>query len=378
MKLPALLMPVTVLVLSACNHPTPTNPPPIAGSGDEPRLITVAEFADRQVTGVAVSPTGRVFVNFPRWSDRYDGAVAEVLPDGSVVDFPDRRWNSYHRTENEDVDTTFVCVQSVVADNRNRLWVLDPGAPFFEGPIRGAAKLVCIDLDADRVVRVIPFDEAAAPTGSYLNDVRVDTARNVAYITDSGLGALLVVDLSTGQTRRVLVDHPSTKAEPDVVPVIGGKEWRGPDGNVPPIHADGIALTRDGEHLYYHALTGKRLYRIPTDALLRFRDDPDRLAGYVEDLGPDFVTDGMLLDGDGNLYLTALEADAIIRRSPRGKYRTVIEDPRIMWPDSLAIGPNGDLYVTRSMIHLGPDFNDGKDLVNQPWAVYRMPLNLKP
>ena len=42
------------------------------------KLDLIATFPPRQATGVAVSPTGRVFVNFPRWEQDVPISVAEV------------------------------------------------------------------------------------------------------------------------------------------------------------------------------------------------------------------------------------------------------------------------------------------------------------
>jgi|ERR1700736_513716 len=42
------------------------------------QLEELAHFPNQQVTGVAVSKTGRVFVNFPDWSDDHTISVAEV------------------------------------------------------------------------------------------------------------------------------------------------------------------------------------------------------------------------------------------------------------------------------------------------------------
>jgi hypothetical protein len=45
------------------------------------RLQPVATF-DHQVTGVTVAPDGRIFVNFPRWTEDAPVSVAELMPDG--------------------------------------------------------------------------------------------------------------------------------------------------------------------------------------------------------------------------------------------------------------------------------------------------------
>ncbi|CAN5194589.1 hypothetical protein BH10PSE6_BH10PSE6_12070 [soil metagenome] len=47
------------------------------------RLEEAASFP-HQVTGVACSPDGRVFVSFPRWTEDAPVSVAEVLKDGTL------------------------------------------------------------------------------------------------------------------------------------------------------------------------------------------------------------------------------------------------------------------------------------------------------
>jgi hypothetical protein len=103
-----------------------------------------------------------------------------------------------------------VCVQSVVVDDQDALWVLDPASPKTEAVVKGGPKLVKIDL-ATRVTQSVIFDEDVAPERSYLNDVRLDTKTGHAFITESGTGAIIVVDLKSGKARRLLASDPSTK-----------------------------------------------------------------------------------------------------------------------------------------------------------------------
>lgn len=316
------------------------------------RLVQVANFED-QVTGVAVSESGRIFVNFPRWNADVAISVAEVANDGSIRPFPNAEWNRWRNANKNQVTPGdhFVCVQSVVADGRGGLWVVDPGAPNSERIVPGAPKLVKIDLGTNSVARVIPFDETVAPQGSYLNDVRFTPDGRHAFMTDSGArGAIVVVDLQSGRARRVLDGHPSTQVERDIIVMIEGKPLRRPDGRQPEFASDSIAITPDGTWLYWQALTGKTLYRIRTSMLTDPQVAASRLAGGIERVAENRVADGILFDRRGRLYLTAPEQNALRIREGDGAITTLVEDARLRWPDSLAEGPDGTIYVTASRI----------------------------
>ncbi|HEY3348055.1 MAG TPA: L-dopachrome tautomerase-related protein, partial [Nitrospirota bacterium] len=261
--IPAAVLLVASLTLTACAE-VQTGAPG-AGKPGETGLVLVAE-SPRQWTGVAVSKGNRLFVNFPRWSDEVPVSVAEIGADGKTVPFPDAEWNSW--TEGKDAATHFVCVQSVYFDGDGFLWVLDPANPKFGGVVANGPKLVKFDIAARKPVQTIAFNERVALPNSYLNDVRIDTKRGFAYITDSGVGAIVVVNLKTGKSKRVLEDHFSTASQ-DIRVIISGKEWLR-NGVRLQVQADGIALDPAGQKLYFKALTGRSLYRIDTNWL---RDD---------------------------------------------------------------------------------------------------------
>jgi sugar lactone lactonase YvrE len=312
-------------------------------------LVVVAE-SPRQWTGVAVSAAGRLFVNFPRWSANVPISVAEIEADGNIRPYPDTEWNSW--STGTSPGDHFVCVQSVYVDADDDLWILDPASPYLQGVVEGGAKLMRVDLDADQVEQTIFFDAGIAPPQSYLNDVRVDTRNQRAYLTDSGLGALIVVDLTSGESRRVLAEHPSTRAE-DIVLTVGGRELRQPDGSPFAVHSDGIALHPSGDYVYFQALTGRNLYRVATRWLSDASLGEEELGGRVEHVVEGGACDGIIFDAGGRLYLSALEEDAVKRLLPSGSVETVVSSPLLAWPDSFAIGPDGSLYVTTSQIHLG-------------------------
>ncbi|MFB3430748.1 MAG: L-dopachrome tautomerase-related protein [Phycisphaerales bacterium] len=355
-------------MLSACASTTPSE---TGDSASGPALV--AESPDRQWTGVAwIGSSGDVIVNYPRWTDEYTNAVERVriADDGSVtrVPWPNQAMNtvpnpeSLSPSERRDV---LIAVQAVHTDRKGRIWILDTGNPGFAGVLEGGAKLIMVNPSTGRVERTYAFDSAIAKENSYLNDVRIDIRYERAYITDSGIGGLVVVDLDTAEARRVLDGHPSTLAEPDFTPVIGGRAFVDPQTGQPPqIHADGIALSPDGRHLYWQALTAKTLYRVPTRALADFSVENDALIAEIENMGRTVVTDGMAFDGRGNLYFSALENDAVMYRTPTGAIRTLWSSPKLAWPDTFSYDAVRDvLYVTTAQIHRMP----GRAGPGMPW-----------
>lgn len=336
------------------------------------RLEQVASF-EHQVTGVTVSPDGRIFVNFPRWTEDAPISVAEVMRDGRIRPYPDGEWNAWRNARKNQMSAAdhFVCVQSVVADLRGNLWVVDPAAPATAALVQGGAKLVRIDLKTNKVAQVIRFDETVAPQGSYLNDVRFSPDGRRAYLTDAGAkGALVVVDLQTGKARRVLDGHPSTQPEKDVVVKTDGRELRRPDGRGVEFAADSIALSTDGRTLYWKALTGRTLYRVATSALDDARLSKQALASRVERAAQTEPTDGLWIDGRGRMYLSAIEQDAVHVRDG-DRITTLVQDKRLRWPDTFSQGPDGSVYVTSSRIQDMSWFKpeNGPRLDTQLWRI---------
>lgn len=353
-------------------------------------LERVATFDGPMPTGVAVSRTGRIFVNFPRWVDAVQYTVAEVRG-GTTVPYPDRATNDY---QSDAPEAALVSVQSVVVDPADRLWMLDTGT-ILQGPVAvGGAKMLAVDLATDKVVKTIGFPRDVALPLSYLNDVRFDLSRGaegVAYVTDSsaeGSNAIIVVDLATGQSRRRLNDHPSTKPDGKVTVLVEGKPVleQSPVGKPRPVKfgADGIALSADGERVFYRPISSRRLYSVSADALNDPAMTDAQVATTVVDHGQTAITDGMESDARGRLYLTDVENNAVRRltppsragRSARGE--VIASSPDLLWPDTLAVAADGHVYVTANQLHRQPQFNNGRDLRQKPYALYRIPVDAGP
>jgi len=348
------------------------------------QLEVVATFDGAMPTGVSVANSGRIFVNFPRWGDKVDFTVAEVKT-GKAVPFPDVEINRYNDGDNP--AEKLVSVQSIVVDpSGERVWILDTGSIAF-GPVKpGGAKLLGVDLKTNQIFQKIVFPADVVLTTSYVNDVRFDLRRGtkgMAFITDSstpGPNGIIVVDLASGKSWRRLHTHPSTRPDPQFVPVVEGEimQLRLP-GQAPQkfaVGSDGIAISPDGKTLYYCPLTSRHFYSGSVDALADQHKSDAEVAATVKDLGEKGgASDGLESDAQGRVYLSDYEHDAVRRWSANGDFETLVHDPRVLWPDTLSLAADGFLYFTVNQIERQGTFHNGQDLRKKPYVLFRVKVN---
>jgi sugar lactone lactonase YvrE len=351
---------------------TSHDPAPL-GSFVHDEYEVVAEIHDSMPTGLTVSDEGRVFLSFPRWGDEVPYTVAEIV-DGEPVAFPSAAINEWSPEKSSD---QLISVQSVVVDPDGHLWLLDTGAPSFAPYVPGGPKLVRVDLSSNEIDRVIRIDDAAMTPTTYLNDVRFDLSRGdggYAYVTDSQpTGALIVVDLATGESWDRLRGHATTRAEDGFRAVVQGlvhEQYR--------VGADGIAISTTGDRLFYCPLSSRRLYSVDTAALRDRQLPDDRLAETVLDHGDKGASDGLETDTAGNLYATAYEHSAVLRRSVTGEWSTVLHGPKLLWPDTLAVAADGHLYVSVNQLPRTPLFNGDVDDRIPPYLIIRVDVGAQP
>ena len=335
-------------------------------------------------TGLAGTADGRDFVSYPRWGEPTNYTAAEVT-NARLVPFPDAETNQFLPSDPQKFDprTHLVSVQSVVVDPNGILWLLDTGSINLQPPLAGGPKLWGYDLKTRQRVAAVDFSVGGAILPkTYLNDVRFDLSRGergTAYLTDSGEGGLIVVDLASGRAWRKLDGHPSTAVNKDITIVVEGDALKvrppGSDKAVnPPFAADGIALSPDGKTLYYTSLSQRDIFAVPTDVLAD--ESADAAPAVRRIASKQSCNDGLACDARGRIYTSDYESNAIRVFDPATGEppKLLVRDERILWPDSMFVR-DGYLYFTSNQLNRQGQFHRGKSLLQRPFVVFRYPAD---
>lgn len=311
---------------------------------------------------IAVSESGRVFFTFhPEAGPAVN--VAELV-DGTPVPYP-----SMAHQPGGDEPLRFQSVLSLRIDRQGRLWALDNA-----NHALGQPRILAFDLASGELVHHHDFPREVAGLGSHLNDFQVDPQGRFVFIADASIvaktPALVIYDVEARASRRVLEGHESVTAE-QYVPVVQGRKMLlfGLVAIRPGV--DSIALDRRGEWLYFAAVTARHLYRVRASDLVEASLPAETLAARVETLSEKTMSDGITMDLADNVYISDPEHDAVLTLDRQGVLRTLLQDPRLRWPDGFGFGPDGWLYVTCSALHHVIGKSEDHIRAHAPYQIYR-------
>ena len=294
-----------------------------------PGNIAVADNADVYFT---FHPEAKPSINLAR------------LVNGQAQAFPSTEWQP-----GGSEPLAFNEVLSIRIDNQQRLWALDNGKHGLE-----RARLLAFDLAQGELVDSFTFSRAEFALGSHANDFQISKDGRYIIISDASLlaknPALIIYDTQQKTARRVLERHESVLAGP-FEPVVQGKKMTLFGIFTVNPGVDGLVLDASDEFLYYASVSANQLYRVPFSALINDELSATALAGEVETVAEKTMTDGMVMDSAGNLYLSDIENSAIVRINPQGQLDTLLKSVSIRWPDGFSNGPNNYVYFTASSLH---------------------------
>ncbi len=310
--------------------------------------------------GAKLDSAGNIYVSTARWGGpEIPATLSKLVQTGdtwALEPYPSQEMNAI------DNPAGLKAVLGFEIDRNDVMWILDQGHVAGAPNAPGDAKLVLWDIASNSEIQRYDFSaDEASETCSFLNDIVVDNDSGFAYITDSGIfcdpleGGLIVYDSTDNSARRVLDQTRFTNDEPTFFFNIDDRQVLKNGGMR--TGADGIALSADKDTLYWTNLTGNHLYSLDTD-LLR---DPTVSETVLETAVRTVMTlpsntDGMTADDQGNIYMTALSLDGIMKLDGKtGQLTRFAHHPEMNWPDTLAWGPDGGLYVVSNHLHLWVD-----------------------
>ncbi|PKK36728.1 hypothetical protein BWI96_10130 [Siphonobacter sp. SORGH_AS_0500] len=295
---------------------------------------------------------------------RYDAKSKTTTP------FPNEKWNTPRQTD----DHFLSSVLGIRNDENGIVWMLDMGHRNAITP-----KIVGWNTITDQLERIYYLPETSVVPTSQPNDLVVDTRHHVFVIADEGIGnggngstaALIVVDMKTGKTRRLLEGTRTTLPEHKPT-VIKGKPLEINGKNIL-VGCDGITVDKNFEWLYYAPLNGSKLYRVRMANLLNESLPEKELDQKIEIYSAKPNNGGLSIDEAGNLYVTAMETNSVAVILARDKsIHPILTDEKLLWPDGISYNTaDGYMYVSAAQVHLGAIFNKGKNLAKVPFYIFR-------
>lgn len=368
------------MLLSACST-TPTT------KTGQASLEVYAQLDSGGVGGITQMPDGQVIIGYhPFYGPKVQVGLLNA-DRKSTTPYPNADWQSCKNADGSwkpDFNTCVDWVLGLHTDANGILWLLDSAKTTDKAAGRPAGlvpKLVGWNTHRNQLERIIPISASATLDESQHNDFVVDLKNKVIVIADEAIGenskgvgdkaALVVVDLVSGESRRLLQGHTS------VLPVRDPIRW---DQGLPTagsfdlyVGADGIALDKNSEWLYYAPLNGYKVYRVRMADLLNTALSAIDLGNKVEEYADKPFNGGMSIDANGTLYLTEVGERAVgIIPADTRKYSRFVQTPGMVWPDGVTYNSDGYMYSGAAQLPLTSVLqSDGNGKNKAPYLVYR-------
>lgn len=321
---------------------------------------------------IAATRNGTLFLGAPRWETMDDTpGVFRVSADGTLQPFPGGTWNQW--TPSADPATAFLMVNGLHIFSDDTLWVVDQGIdPKANATVPGGQKLVQLDPQSGKVLQSLRWGKDILPPGATMNDLRI--AGDLMFVTDSGLGGIIVHNMRTGNTVRRLSEHPLLRAT-YAKPMIGrdGHIFRDKDGKRPLVHSDMLEITTDRKWLYFSTPIGP-LRRLPVSALLDNNLTDAQRAEKIETVTEMPTMMGTAIDTLDNFYFADAERGRIMVLTPEKKKLVLFEDPRLVDGDALFITADRRMLVPIPQTERLPPNNAGVNALKPPFISLSFPL----
>lgn len=350
-------------------------------SGPEDSRLETALILDVPTNGVSTTPSGRLFLVLARVDGSKGAQVVEYnQTTRSMTAYPNEEWNSY--ADGKDPSTHLVRINSQRVGPDGKLYLVDVGSPSFGAPVifPDGPKLIQVDLEKNEVSRIFWMGNVTR-YNSLLDDVRFNLATGKAYLTDAGSPGLIVLDLASGISQRVLEAYPGSTQGVTPVSAEGQYLVQATNGEFEYIHADQLEVSPDGKWFYFQPSNGG-MSRIETKWLDQSYYNSS-LAGavletYVQPFSLTPSTGGTAIDANGCLYVSDTDSQRIIKVDQSGKKTLVVQDPRLLWIDAMWIDSNQKLWMPAAQLNRGTPFGNGEVNLTKPLHAFTLDIGVGP
>ncbi|KAK8216464.1 major royal jelly protein [Phyllosticta capitalensis] len=330
--------------------------------------LTLEYSLEKATQGISISASGRKFLS-QRYSTTLPPIAVELLADNTTALYPNAAWNSYNASDpSSDPSRQFVSIDGARIGPDGRYWLVDGGS----SGVNMSAKLVGVNLANDTVDKIYYVD-AFKGDDTNIDDVRFNPNTGVAYLSDTA-GALIVLNMTTGDGVRVLVDDPTAVAyfpmmyNHTLVPGYGSDTLA--------VGLDQIEVSPDGQYLYYQPCNGG-LWKIETalvDATLTNATLAATLGDHATAVALTPSTGGSTIDADGNLYFSDTNLLAVWKVTPDGYASILVQDDALVWTDLMWVTSDKKLWLPASQMRPG---GDGL-MADGPNNIYSYPIDAGP
>ena len=329
----------------------------------DPQITVLGEFEERP-GNPAVGPDGQVYFSVHPF-DQPEFKVMALI-DGEGVPFP-----------NAEISSSFAAVIGIQVEQDGTVWILDMGSE------ATSPKLLGWDTENNRLKAVHYLPNEVSVSNSFHQDFAIDERRRKAFIADMSRGgiiddsnpAIVIVDLETGEARRVLEGHESLQPQPEQTMIAEGEALTFTDdqGSRYPIELglNPIAIDAQNEWVYFSTIHPGTLYRIKAEILGDFAKSDSALAGAIEPFADKPSSDGIAADGQGRVYITNVADNAISIADEDGT-RIWVQDSRFIWPDGVYVAPDGSVVATINQLNRAAPFNGGVSGAEPPFLIVRI------
>ena len=316
--------------------------------------------------GIKLSKNGTIFCSFPRWFDNVTVTFAKYNKEENIFEpWPSLEMNQKYKNNDS---SGLNSILGFEIDEYDNLYILDQGRINKNPALKDSMKLLNYSLNDGQLKKTYTFkSDIVDPNNSFLNDIVLDLKSKIAYITDSGTfsyynSGIIVLKFEDDKQFKILSNHYSVL--PDQSFLLHIEKEIVQNSASPKINGTGgIALSCDGEALYYCPLSGRMIYSILKKDINKAIEENKLNNITVYEGFKKEASNGLLASNKGNLYMTGIETGSIyvsketepdLLRFNYKDFDSFQGNITTMWPDTLALH-GGFLYFISNQLNNFPD-----------------------